>query len=221
MAVTEAVEEILERLYVHEAEGGAYPGDAAGSPAGRQARSANLLQWHDGKCRLTERGRRVGRDVVRRHRLAERLLRDVLASGQEHLDEDACRFEHVLQHGLDEKVCALLGHPKTCPHGKAIPPGECCEKARADGVEDVGRLSDAAPGSAGTVAYLATRDSREVQKMMAMGILPGTGIKLLRQFPSYVFQVRYSQFTVDRPLAEIVFVRWNGEPTSVRNSKLR
>ena len=42
-----------------------------------------------------------------------------------------------------------------------------------------------------------------------MGILPGANIKVIRQFPSYVFQVGYSQFAVDRPLAEVIYVRWN------------
>ena len=60
----------------------------------------------------------------------------------------------------------------------------------------------------GAVAYLATRDQRDVQKMMAMGILPGTDIELLRRFPSYVFQAGYSQFTVDAALARIIYVHW-------------
>jgi Fe2+ transport system protein FeoA len=56
---------------------------------------------------------------------------------------------------------------------------------------------------------LATKDSRQVQKLVAMGILPGANIQVIRQFPSYVFQVGYSQFAVDRPLAEVIYDRWN------------
>ena len=217
MAMTVEIEEALERLYIHETESGAYPEDLAGCPWGQEARSAGLIELKASKCYLTAKGRQTGRDMVRRHRLAERLLGDVLAAGSEHLDEDACRFEHLLQHGLDEKICILLGHPATCPHGKAIPAGECCRKARADGIKEVGRLSDAKAGASGIVAYLATRDSREVQKMMAMGILPGTDIELIRRFPSFVFQVGYSQFTVDKPLAEAVFVHWNDNQNNLKN----
>ena len=58
------------------------------------------------------------------------------------------------------------------------------------------------------VAYLSTRDNREIQKLMAMGILPGSDIHLTRLFPSYIFSIGQSQFTVDRALAEKIFVHW-------------
>jgi Fe2+ transport system protein FeoA len=48
-----------------------------------------------------------------------------------------------------------------------------------------------------------------VVKKRINGILPGVGIKVIQQFPSYVFQVGYSQFAVDRPLAELIYVRWS------------
>ena len=69
-------------------------------------------------------------------------------------------------------------------------------------------LCDGQPGREGTVAYLSTRDNRDIQKLMAMGILPGVKIRLLRQFPSYIFEIGYSQFTVDRNLAEKIYVHW-------------
>ena len=203
------VEELLEGLYVREVEqGGAAGQRLTDGPALRAALSEGFVELLDGACILTARGREAGRDVVRRHRLAERLLRDVLAAPREYMEEDACGFEHVLLHGLDEKVCALLGHPSHCPHGRPIPEGECCRKARADHVREVGPLSEARPDAEGVIAYLRTRDSREVQKLMAMGVLPGTRIKLLQRFPSFVFQIGFSQFTVDRELADAVLVRW-------------
>jgi DtxR family Mn-dependent transcriptional regulator len=77
---------------------------------------------------------------------------------------------------------------------------------------EVTPLSDGRPGAEGAVAYLATRDNREIQKLMAMGILPGLKIKLMQRFPSYVFQVGYSQFTVDHALAETIYVHWAPPP---------
>jgi len=199
----------LERLYLCQFEGEPYPTDEQILSALKEALSAGLVELCDHKYRLTSQGQAAGCDVVRRHRLAERLLKDVLATGPEHMEENACRFEHVLQDGLDDKICTLLGHPTTCPHGKPIPPGQCCAKAGAERIEEVGPLCDGRPGAEGTVAYLTTRDDKEVQKLMAMGILPGSRIHLIRRFPSYVFQVGYSQFTVDRPLAEIIYVHWS------------
>lgn len=201
------VEEILEDLYLAQVEG---------EPAGAQAlpeviasaARAGYLQTRDGAAALTEPGRLIARDVVRRHRLAECLLHDVLAVSDEQIDSDACQFEHVIRPGVEERICALLGHPLRCPHGKHIPPGLCCLKARGEGARQVGPLCDGNVGDEGVVAYLRASDRQETQKLMAIGVLPGVAIRLVRRSPCYVFQVAYSQFTVDRDLASKIFVRW-------------
>ncbi len=203
------VEELLESLYEYEIEDAPYPPKNTVNEGADGAITLKLAELREDKYKLTEAGIEAGKSVVRRHRLAERLLQDVLAVGPSHIEEDACRFEHVLQDEVDEKVCILLGHPTHCPHGKPIPQGQCCQKAQADLIKEVRPLCDASPESEGTVAYLATKDNRKVQKLVAMGILPGADITVIRQFPSYVFQVGYSQFAVDRPLAEVIYVRWN------------
>ncbi len=76
---------------------------------------------------LTERGRHKAADIIRRHRLAERLFTDSLALESETaIEEQACKFEHILSPEATEKICTFLGHPRTCPHGAPIPPGSCC-----------------------------------------------------------------------------------------------
>jgi putative ABC transport system ATP-binding protein len=78
---------------------------------------------------LTERGRQRAADIIRRHRLAERLFTDSLALDSEsEIEQQACKFEHILSHEATDKICAFLGHPRTCPHGAAIPPGPCCAR---------------------------------------------------------------------------------------------
>lgn len=203
------VEELLEGLYVCEVEQGQYPPKKIVEKGAGEALSLRLAEPCGETYRLTDEGRQAGQNVVRRHRLAERLLQDVLAVGPAHIEEDACRFEHVLQDGVDDKVCILLGHPTCCPHGKSIPPGKCCKAAEGDMIKEVRPLCDGKPESRGCVAYLATMDDRQVQKLVAMGILPGAEIKVIRNFPSYVFQIGYSQFAVDRPLAKVIYVRWD------------
>jgi putative ABC transport system ATP-binding protein len=81
-----------------------------------------------GEVRLTEAGSRRARDVVRRHRLAERLFTDTFAIEDAEAHQQACRFEHIITPELDQRICSFLGHPKTCPHGNPIPPGPCCEE---------------------------------------------------------------------------------------------
>ena len=76
---------------------------------------------------LTPRGRQRAADIIRRHRLAERLFTDSLALDSEsEIEQQACKFEHILSPEATDKICAFLGHPRTCPHGAPIPPGPCC-----------------------------------------------------------------------------------------------
>ena len=76
---------------------------------------------------LTPRGRQRAADIIRRHRLAERLFTDSLALDSEsEIEQQACKFEHILSPEATDKICSFLGHPRTCPHGAPIPPGPCC-----------------------------------------------------------------------------------------------
>jgi putative ABC transport system ATP-binding protein len=78
---------------------------------------------------LTPRGRQRAADIIRRHRLAERLFTDSLAMDSEtEIEQQACKFEHILSAEATDKICTFLGHPRTCPHGSQIPPGPCCGK---------------------------------------------------------------------------------------------
>ena len=90
---------------------------------------------------LTDRGRQRAADVIRRHRLAERLFTDSLALDSEtEIEQQACKFEHILSPEATDKICTFLGHPKTCPHGAAIPPGQCCKLARTEPASTENRL---------------------------------------------------------------------------------
>jgi putative ABC transport system ATP-binding protein len=92
---------------------------------------------------LTPRGRERAGSIIRRHRLAERLFTDSLAMDSEtEIEQQACKFEHILSPEATDKICAFLGHPRTCPHGAPIPPGPCCGNAgvvREIGVRDTVR----------------------------------------------------------------------------------
>jgi putative ABC transport system ATP-binding protein len=78
---------------------------------------------------FTERGRRKAEDIIRRHRLAERLFTEALNMDNEaEIEQQACKFEHILSPEATERICSFLGHPRTCPHGAPIPEGACCSK---------------------------------------------------------------------------------------------
>src|SRR5690242_11117338 len=81
---------------------------------------------------FTEKGRKRAEDVIRRHRLAERLFTQTFhIHDEKEVAEQACKFEHILSPEATTRICSFLGHPRTCPHGSPIPAGECCIEAKA------------------------------------------------------------------------------------------
>jgi Mn-dependent DtxR family transcriptional regulator len=85
---------------------------------------------------LTPRGRERAGSIIRRHRLAERLFTDSLAMDSEtEIEQQACKFEHILSPEATDKICTFLGHPRTCPHGAPIPLGPCCKQAASSGAK--------------------------------------------------------------------------------------
>jgi putative ABC transport system ATP-binding protein len=128
---------LLERIWMCGEEGTNAQLDsirASGAPGaldsartlGRMA-DLKLVEMRDTAVYLTETGNRRARDVVRRHRLAERLFKDTFAIDDSEAHTQACKFEHIISPELDQRICTFLGHPKTCPHGNPIPPGDCCD----------------------------------------------------------------------------------------------
>jgi DtxR family transcriptional regulator, Mn-dependent transcriptional regulator len=75
----------------------------------------------DRSLRLTTKGREVATSIVRRHRLAERLLVDIIGLEWEKVHKEADRWEHAISAEVEEKLVLLLGDPATCPHGNPIP----------------------------------------------------------------------------------------------------
>lgn len=166
-----------------------------------------LVEEAEGIIRLTAAGRAEGKLAIRRHRLSERLFHDIIETDRENMEEAACQVEHIVKKGIEEKICRLLGHPETCPHGKPIPPGDCCQKARETGEKYVVPLTNLKQGEKGVIAYIKAGNSKKLQKIMAMGVLPGNAIVLDGNFPSFVFSVGYSQYAVDADMAEAIIVK--------------
>jgi len=83
---------------------------------------------------LTEEGKTRARNIVRRHRLAERLLVDILNIPKENIERVACGFEHSINAEVEEEICKLLKHPAFCPHGNVIPAGKCCTREESQNI---------------------------------------------------------------------------------------
>lgn len=210
MALTDKAEEILETLWTELVVNKKKSCDTTllmQDPALKELVKQGYLDIEANKAMLTDKGVEEARDCVRRHRLAERLFADVLDLKTNLVHEAGCAFEHLLHKGLDENVCTLLGHPRFCPHGKPIPEGRCCRESRNTAGKAVLPLSDLEVNQEARVAYLHTHEREILEKLMAIGALPGTDIVLLQRFPTFVFQTGRSQFAVDKTLASHVYVR--------------
>ena len=102
--------------------------------------------------KLTAEGEARACQLIRAHRLAERLIADVLGGGD--LEQIACEFEHTVSLELVNGICTLLGHPKECPHGMAIPEGDCCKLAKKAEFSFIIPLTDLKLGESARIAYI-------------------------------------------------------------------
>jgi DtxR family Mn-dependent transcriptional regulator len=213
MKLSDKAEEILESLWIMVEERGQGYAElekikvASDDPAYRELTSLAFIEVKEGRVYFRQEGKEEGRKTIRRHRLAERLMMDVFNIRGETGNDKACQFEHLLNEGVDIKVCTMLNHPATCPHGNPIPPGECCEEARREGDLGVVPLTELKSNEEGEIAYILTEDNKKMQKLMAMGVLPGNRIVLIQSFPSYIFRVGFSEFAIDTNMAREIFVR--------------
>jgi len=128
----EAMDEALERIWILRERGELgmerLVSGAHGAPPKLLKRIADrgLIEIGTDSVTLTDSGFERARNLIRRQRLAEMLFTHTLSLDAKITEREACRFEHILSLEVTDSICAFLKHPKTCPHGAAIPRGACC-----------------------------------------------------------------------------------------------
>jgi DtxR family transcriptional regulator, Mn-dependent transcriptional regulator len=174
-----------------------------------QPRDLELLQA-DGlvvsegeRIALTERGSAHAERLIRAHRLGERLIHDVM--GRE-FETGACEFEHILATEIVDGICTLLGHPRECPHGFAIPEGECCRISARYVRKTIVPLTELGIGQAARVAYVYTRSDQQLHRLTSLQIRPGTVVKLHQAYPSYVIECDGASIAMDDDVARSINV---------------
>lgn len=121
--------------------------------------------------KLTEKGVEEGMRVIRRHRLAERLLCDVLDRDISQVHEEACRLEHSVANETADEIARVLDGPTTCPHGNPIPDGEPVMD------EDAIKLTEGEEGEEYIVLSIP-EEREDIQRLLPLAILPGSEIEL-------------------------------------------
>jgi DtxR family Mn-dependent transcriptional regulator len=128
---------------------------------------------------LTEKGRERAVSVVRKHRLAERLLTDVIGMPWHKTHIEACRWEHVMSDEVEERLVVLLGNPPTCPHGNPIP--------GAGGPElDLSALADTEPGDQVRLERVTEQVEVDLEALIYLdshGFIPGAGAEVRSKAP--------------------------------------
>jgi DtxR family transcriptional regulator, Mn-dependent transcriptional regulator len=173
----------------------------------RELEGAGLVRLDDGRIGLTQEGEARARDVVRRHRLTERLFRDLLELSDDATEHQACELEHILSPEATESVCTLLGHPPTCPHGKAIPPGSCCGAFSKTVRPLVTGLPSFDLGAAGRIVFIAPKFHDRMDRLAALGVIPGSEIRLHQRSPSFVIEVGETTIALDPEIAREIYVK--------------
>lgn len=166
-----------------------------------------LLERVDGEVWLSERGAEAARELVRRNRLAEVLLHEVLEVRSEKVAVNACAWEHVLSSEVADTICTFLGHPRHCPHGNPIPPGPCCAKSSRTVAPLVQPLTTLRVGAEARITFIAPRVNRRLDRLAALGVVPGTNLVLKQRSPAYVIRADQTDIAIEEDVARDIFVR--------------
>lgn len=166
-----------------------------------------LVNLDERMVKLTHAGGKKAELIIRRHRLAERLVYDVLNIRSDKFESNTCQFEYFLPDDIISGICTLLGHPDECPHGKAIPKGKCCKKTRKDIKALIVPLSELRPGDVGRVVYTTIKDQDRLDIISEVGLLHGTELRVHQKTPTFVLQIRESQIALDEDIVKGIYVR--------------
>jgi len=160
-----------------------------------------LVLTEDRTVALTERGREWASSVMRKHRLAERLLADVIGLDPAFIHEEACRWEHVISDRVEERIAAMLGNPTTSPYGNPIP-----------GSGFTGPTAvplDAFEGGRATIHSLSERlqaEEETIAALFAAGLRAGASVEVQREGEGTVLRSESGAVVLDAAHARLVFV---------------
>ena len=179
--ILELEEENIVPLRARISERLGHSGPTVSQTVGRMERDGLVVVSDDRRLELTGDGRHKAVDVMRKHRLAERLLSDVIGLDWAFVHEEACRWEHVMSEQVERRLVELLGHPTESPYGNPIPGldqlGDVPSKTFEQGVIGLVKLLGDSEGPVnGTVRRLAEPvqvDPELLQQLKDAGIVPG------------------------------------------------
>lgn len=207
------LEEYLEAIYKMSERGEVRPGALAevmgvSAPTvtatlGR-LQSGGLIDREGGAVALTLAGRQAALDIIRRHRLAERFLVDVLGLAWDEVHEEACQLEHALSPRVQQALESFMDNPQVCPHGHPIP--------AADGsiAAPVGApLCDNVTGDEVEIVRIDDEDGELLSYLSSLGMFPGTAVRVCDVAPfkgPLMVEVGDARYALGRDIAQKIVV---------------
>ncbi|MFP3713999.1 iron dependent repressor, metal binding and dimerization domain protein [Puerhibacterium sp. TATVAM-FAB25] len=221
--IYELVEEGITPLRARIAERLGHSGPTVSQTVARMERDGLVVVTGDRHLELTDLGHDKARRVMRKHRLAERLLTDVIKLDWEQVHTEACRWEHVMSDLVEKRLVTLLDHPHSDPYGNPIPGlselGEDYEEVRyLEGVQSLPTLFRAAAlrGDAGKPAQVVLQriaeplqtDVELLARLADAGLVPGALVDASHVTGTYTVSVDGAETVLDLPedLARHLFV---------------
>jgi DtxR family Mn-dependent transcriptional regulator len=214
--VTAVIEEYLECIYrLQEKSGVARTSNIVKSLGVVPGTVTNTVEWLEKEglvthkpykgVKLTEKGRKIALQVIRRHRLSERLLTDILHMKWDKVHDAACKLEHGITDEIIQPLEKALKHPKTCPHGNPIPTkcgGIIEEKSQS--------LLELATGEQSTIVKITEERSDLLRYLDELGLVPGASMEILKKAPlngPITVKVGSTSHAISRAIASIIQVK--------------
>jgi DtxR family transcriptional regulator, iron-dependent repressor len=167
-------------------------------------RADGFLEIDGRAIRLTRKGRGRAESVVRKHRLAERLLTDVIGLEWHKTHIEACRWEHVISDDVEAKLVVLLGNPTTCPHGNPIPGTTAPDR-------HLTALAESQPGDHVRLERVTEQvevDTASLTYLDSHGFIPGVDAEVQARADdgTLTLEVDAGTLSIERELAEQLYV---------------
>jgi DtxR family Mn-dependent transcriptional regulator len=216
--ILELEEEGLTPLRARIAERIGHSGPTVSQTVARMERDGLVVVEEDRHLRLTGLGRVRATRVMRKHRLAERLLLDVIGLDWAQVHDEACRWEHVMSEAVEQRLVEILDHPHLSPYGNPIPGlaelGDTVpagQEAFLDGVAslpDVVAAGQPGPFRVVRLGEVLQTDIGRLERFAAAGVKPGAAVSVNVGGPGFVLTVPGSAeaLGLDADLARHIYV---------------
>lgn len=210
------VQEYLEAIYKLQSEGKRFGTTELGRGLGVSAASASDMadklnkkgfveKAKDKGITLTEKGSKAALAIIRKHRISERFLVDVLGMDWKDVHEEACKLEHVISREVETRMEALLKNTATCPHGHPIP-----DRLGHTSQQQLRKLSTLKQSQSGVIVKISEERSELLEYLTGLGMMPDCKVQVEQIAPfegPLLVKVNDTSYALGREIADKIWVK--------------